>query len=343
VAISVGIWGTGAYFIEHQIIDALIKPAHGQQFIYTSPVDGINFLFKVCIYAGLIASIPVIVYNFLRYVEPLMAKDSARFIAVGSIISGILAAVGIAFGYFMGLPAALHFLLHQFITDQVTPMLTIQSYMSFVVVYMVGSALLFQLPLIMLFINRIRPLKPSTLFHYERWVILIAFIMAGLMNPTPRVLDQLLVAGPIILMYQVGIVIIALLNRPRRPGRVRKLASQDAAKQAARQERLQSMKMAWKEASAIADNPPILLTHPVKSVMAPPSPKPKKLVPVPAVAPALAPAPKVEPETEAPAHVSRPPREAYRSQKYLNSYIDDRRPKMAYLSNPIDITRPYRP
>jgi sec-independent protein translocase protein TatC len=81
---------------------------------------------------------------------------------------------------------------------------------------MVGSALLFQLPLILVFINRIKPLQPKQLLHYERWVILAAFVMAGLMNPTPNIISQLLVAGPFILMYQVGIGIIAVINRSKR-------------------------------------------------------------------------------------------------------------------------------
>lgn len=313
IAVSVSVFSAAAYSVEHPIIKVLIAPAHGQRFIYTSPIDGVNFLFKVCLYSGLIVSIPVIVYNFLRYIEPLMAKDSKRFITWGSITSGLLAAVGIVFGYFMGLPAALHFLLHQFITNQVTPMLTIQAYISFVMTYMIGAALLFQLPLIILFINRVRPLRPSKLFHYERWVILLAFVMSGLMNPTPRVLDQLIVAGPIIIMYQFSIAMIAVINRPRRSKRIQKLAGQDAAAQAARLERLASMKTVWQTASNLADEPQILIASAGK-------------------APA---------KTTAPPPVDRP-------QKYINSYVDIRRlrtpgPRTPLVNKPIDIIQSYQP
>jgi sec-independent protein translocase protein TatC len=170
-----------------------------------------------------------------------MDDDSVSFVAWGSIISGLLAAAGIVFGYFIGLPAALHFLLHQFMTSQIKPLITVQSYMSFVMVYMVGSALMFQVPLFLIFINRIKPLKPSRLLHYERWVILVAFIVAGLMNPTPNLLDQLMVAGPIILMYQLGIAIIALLNKPRWPAKAQTLFEEDARIQAERFERSRNL------------------------------------------------------------------------------------------------------
>jgi sec-independent protein translocase protein TatC len=240
IALSVALWSAAAYAVQQHIVSALLKPSHGQSFVYTSPIGGIDFLFRVCLYTGLIFSIPVIVYQVLRYLAPLMRDESVHFVAWGSAISGLLAASGIVFGYFIGLPAALHFLLHQFQTSQIKPLITVQSYMSFVMVYMVGAAMMFQVPLFLIFINRIKPLKPSGLLHYERWVILLAFILAGLMNPTPNLLDQLMVAGPIILMYQLGIIIIAWLNRPKWPKQAKSLFEEDLQLQAERMARARS-------------------------------------------------------------------------------------------------------
>ena len=238
VAISVGIWASVAYGVEHYIVAALLKPAHDQQFIYTSPGGGIDFLFRVCLYAGIAMSIPVIVYQILSYMRPLLKHEATRFIGIGSAISGVLALIGMAYGYFLGLPAALDFLLHQFVTKQIQPLLTIQAYMSFVTVYMLGSAMLLQVPLLLIFINRIKPIKPQTLFKYERHVIVAAVVVAALMNPTPNVFALGLIAGPIILMYQVGIFIIWMTNRKHaplvRPAHVLELIEQDIAKQAER-------------------------------------------------------------------------------------------------------------
>jgi sec-independent protein translocase protein TatC len=235
IGISVGGVAIVTYFVQQHVVNILLRPTHGQQFIYTSPGGGISFLFQVCVYLGIALSIPNIAYQVLRYFEPLITTESRRFIIVGSTVSGILAFSGMVFGYFVGLPAVLHFLLHQFVTNQIHPLLSIQSYFSFVMVYMVGSALLFQVPLILLFINRIKPLKPQKLFKAEKWVIAGAFIVSGLMNPTPELWSQLAVAGPLILMYQVGIGLIWLVNRGnRRPKKVMALLERDAAAQAAR-------------------------------------------------------------------------------------------------------------
>lgn len=239
---SIIVWSGLAYFIQGWLVTILLKPADGQHFVYTSPIGGVNFLFQVCIYSGILVSIPLIAYQLLKYLEPLVSRNTARFAAVGSLAAGGLALAGVMFGYFVGLPSVLHFLLHQFSSGQIRPLITIQSYMSFVVLYMVGSALLFQLPLILLFINRITPLKPQQLFHYERWVILLAFILAGLMSPSPNPLNMLMLAGPVIIVYQIGIGLVALVNRPRWPARARALFASDLERQAERQQRAQTLR-----------------------------------------------------------------------------------------------------
>lgn len=236
VALSVLGVTLAAYTVQQHLVNILLRPSKGQHFIYTSPGGGLDFLFRVCVYTGIAVSIPVIVYQLLKYLEPLL-KDTAtaRFITLGSIVSGVFALIGVIFGYYIGLPAVLHFLLHQFKSQQIQPLLSIQSYIAFVTVYMLGSAMLLQVPLILIFINRIKPLKPSSLIHNERWLILGAFVASGLMNPTPNIISQLMVAGPIILMYQVGILIIWQVNRrSRHSPKVKALLEQDAAARAAR-------------------------------------------------------------------------------------------------------------
>lgn len=240
IALSIVGFGIFTYAIERRLIDALIAPAGDQKFIYTSPIGGLDFLFRVCIYGGLILSVPVVLYNILRFAQPVLTKATNRFIVFGTIASAILALAGMAFGYFIGLPAALHLLFNQFVNVQVQPLVTIQSYFSFVLVYMVGSALLFQLPLIILLINHIKPLKPKKLLHYERWVILLSFIMASILNPSPNLLSQVFIAGPIILSYQFAIGIVAYLNRGHNRA-VDELYKQDVAKQTDRQSLLPTL------------------------------------------------------------------------------------------------------
>jgi sec-independent protein translocase protein TatC len=250
----------------------LLRPSHGQNFIYTSPLGGINFLFSVCLDIGLILATPVIIYQLLAFLAPIMRHATRRFLLLSSAAAGLVAIGGVMFGYFIGLPSALHFLLHQFVGVQVRPLITIQSYIQFVALYLFGSALMFQLPLIMFIINRIKPLKPSGLFKYERYLIVFAFVVAFIMNPTPNVIDQMLVVVPIIVMYQVGIGLIWFVNRQKKPSRVQLLREQDAKRQAERASR-QLVPLAIEEpvfaapiepATAVAEAAPMPAGRPLK-------------------------------------------------------------------------------
>lgn len=224
-----------AYFVQQQIVGFLLRPSHGQQFIYTSPGGGINFLFSICMYVGIAASIPVIVYHMLGFFAPLIRIQTRQLLVRYSLISGVLAIVGFCFGYFLGLPAALHFLSNQFTTKQIHALFTLQEYMNFLMIYLLGSALLFQLPLILLFINRIRPLKPGKLLGAERYVIVAAFVIAMIMTPTTDIFNQSIIALPIILMYNLSVLLVWRAARnPRRPERIAELLEHDQMIQAGR-------------------------------------------------------------------------------------------------------------
>lgn len=210
---SIMLFSMVAYSVQQHIVSFLLRPSNNQQFIYTSPGGGINFLFSFCLYVGIAASVPVIVYQLLAFLRPLIRDHVRRSIVRYSFFSVILAIIGFCFGYYIGLPAALHFLSNQFTTKQIHPLFTIQEYMSFLTIYLLGSMLLFQLPIILLFINHIKPLPPRKLFKAERYIIVSAFIISMLMAPTANIIDQLIIAGPIIFMYNLTILLLWLINR----------------------------------------------------------------------------------------------------------------------------------
>ena len=311
VAVSVLVWSGLAYAVEHRIVEWLLQPAHGEKFIYTAVGGGIDFLFRVCLYTGILFSIPVILYQILRYLQPLLKQHSLKFIYIMSGTSGILAIAGVAFGYYLGLPSALQFLLHQFGGESISALITIQSYLSFVILYLVGSSLLFQVPLILFIINRIKRLKLRTLFKYERWVILISFIIGAIINPSPRIYDMTILAVPMILSYQVGIFLVWFTNRKHtQPKHILTLLEKDEAARAARLEKLAKAKQTPVVAGPtpkFAPLPEVSLAH-IKPVYAA-GVQPKVVTDV---APAAA---KAADNSVA---------NALRSQKYANAFLDRR-------------------
>ena len=232
IVLSIIVFSFIGYLIQGPIIDWLLKPAADQKFIYTTPGGGINFILQISFYFGVAVSLPIAFYHLFRFIEPLLKKNDNAFIIKCTLFSVVLAASGIGFGYYVGLPAAMHFLESQLKgNSHIEALLTLNDYLSFVTVYLAGAAIMFQLPVIVLFINRITPLNPKKLLKGERWVILISFIVAAIITPTPDLFNQSIVAVPIILIYQLGIVLVWFQNRYSKHQRVQRLFKEDRKRQ----------------------------------------------------------------------------------------------------------------
>ena len=215
VALAFLATGAAVYPFFDKIVALLLKPlGNNLSLVYLTPGGAFNFAVQVCIYAAMIGALPVALYHIYRFVMPAVEKTTLRGVLGYSLSSLLLAAFGVAFSYFLALPAAIQFLT-SFDLKNISPMLTVESYLSFVMTYLLAGALLFQLPLFMTIINRIKPMTPRMLMSGQRHVILWSVVFAAVISPTPDAVNQLLLAAPMIVMYQVGIVIILLKNRKR--------------------------------------------------------------------------------------------------------------------------------
>lgn len=208
---------TGAAFpFFEDIIKLLMKPLGNEKLYYLTPIGGVSFAIKVCMYVGMVATIPVLVYHLYQFISPVMKRRSARRTILYVSLSTLLAAVGIVFAYLVTLPSAMHFLTG-FTIGGVSAMLTVDSYLSFIVAYVLASALMFQVPLVMVIIDRITPMPPSSWNKYQRHMIVAAFIIAMLITPSPEITTQFTLAAPTILMYQIGILLVWLRHRQLKP------------------------------------------------------------------------------------------------------------------------------
>ncbi len=211
IAVIFLVASAAAYPFRDIIINFLVAPLDGMELYYLTPAGGFSFIIKVCTYVGIVATMPAVIYHLYRYLQPAVGKIQGRTVLSYVFFSTLLALTGIAFAYFVSLPAALHFLTN-FDLKSVTAMLTVDAYFSFVTTYLIGAALLFQLPLLLLIINSIVTLPPRKLMSYQRHMLLGAFVVAAIISPTPDIMNQALLAGPIIAMYQVGILLVWLRN-----------------------------------------------------------------------------------------------------------------------------------
>ena len=201
-----------AYGFADKLVRIIQHPIN-QTLFYTSPIAGFSFVMKLCCTVGAIVAIPVLMNRLINFVKPAMPHHLRYNMGWYSAASVVLAATGVVFAYFVSLPNALQFLTNFNAGADIRALITVDSYFSFVTTYLVGYALLFQTPLLMLFINRIKPLSPQQLLGSMRMVILVSFIVSAVLTPTPDPWNLFLMAVPCVMLYGIGAVLVLSKNR----------------------------------------------------------------------------------------------------------------------------------
>ena len=201
-----------AYALREPLVQIVLMPIGDQKLVYLTPAGGFSFIFSITMYAAAVVTVPFMLYHVFKFVKPSLPEAAKQYSFRVFTASMVLMSLGVAFGYFVAVPSALQFLT-TFAGDFVQSNLTAESYLNFFMAYVAGLAVLFQLPLLLLFWNWIAPIKPGGLLSSQRWVIAGAFIVAAMITPTPDVMNQALVAGPIIGLYQLGVVVVFVSNR----------------------------------------------------------------------------------------------------------------------------------
>lgn len=213
------IFGTVAGYLMRDIILDWLQSPLGQELFFSSPMGGLSFILKISLTFGVLVAIPALMYNILRFLQPAMSSSSSRFAIKTLIASLFLLVLGVGFAYYISLPATLHFL-HQFETSTVQALISADRYFKFVLTYLSGFGILFQLPLLILALNNITPLGPRKLMGYQRHVIVAAFVAAAIITPTPDPINQTLMAAPMIILYEFSIFLVWFVERHkhRKPG-----------------------------------------------------------------------------------------------------------------------------
>lgn len=200
------------YLLYDQLLYVLQLP-YGGDLYYTTPTGALSFLIKVCLAFGFVIGLPVATYHLLAFIAPVARLHTRRMIAAYLFASLLLAVAGVGFAYFVSLPAALHFLTSFGNPSSVQALITANEYFNFVLAYVAGFAFLFQIPLLIMAINRMTPLKPLKLLGGIKYVVLLSFIVAAILTPTPDPVNQAIMAGPMVVLYLFSIGLVALFGR----------------------------------------------------------------------------------------------------------------------------------
>lgn len=171
-----------------------------------------NVHLMVSIIVGIVLAVPYIIYQLWCFVRPAL-KDGEKKHSKGIIFfSSFLFLLGILFGYYLIVPLTINFFGTYFVSDEVVNQINIKSFISTVTNVSLASGLIFELPIIVFFLSKIGMLTPDFLIKYRKHAIVVVFILAGIITP-PDIFSQLLVAFPLILLYQISIRISRKVNK----------------------------------------------------------------------------------------------------------------------------------
>jgi len=166
------------------------------------------------IIAGFILSFPYVVYQFWSFIKPALYENERKHAsgAVG-IMSGLFL-LGILFGYYLIVPFSIDFLGSYSVSKDITNQINILSYISSVTSIVIAGGISFELPVIVYFLSRVGLLTPKFLRKYRKHSYVVLLIIAAIITP-PDVLSQILVAVPLVILYEISIVISSRVDKAR--------------------------------------------------------------------------------------------------------------------------------
>lgn len=181
--------------------------------VFLGPAEAFWMNMKIALVAGFILTIPIIFYQLWRFVSPGLYSHEKKYVLPFVLTATGLFLAGVAFCYFIVLPFAMGFLLNYKVGDFLMPMLSVGLYIDFLLKFLLAFGLVFELPILIVITTRMGLITPQTLKKYRRLAIVLAFVVAAIITPTPDAFNQTLMAVPMIILYELGIWVSILLNK----------------------------------------------------------------------------------------------------------------------------------
>ena len=220
--IAVGIGFVISYLFSKEIFQFLTIPLvkalpPGSTMIYTRLPEAFFTYLKVALLSGIFAASPMILYQIWLFVAPALYSHEKRYAIPFVIFSTLLFLGGAAFGYFVVFRWGFQFFMG-FATNFIKPAPTLKEYLSFCSILLLTFGLTFELPLFILFLAKLGVVDARMLARNRRYVILGMFTIAAILTP-PDVVTQLMMAGPLLLLYEVSIWIAKIVGKKKEAGK----------------------------------------------------------------------------------------------------------------------------
>ncbi|MFQ5329197.1 MAG: twin-arginine translocase subunit TatC [Thermodesulfobacteriota bacterium] len=184
------------------LVDAL--PEGTTSLVFLGIIEPFFTYLKVALVAGIVLASPVILYQIWAFAAPALYKEERRWFLPIVVVSTLFFILGITFAYKLVFPFAFKYLMG-FANAELRPELSIALYFTIAIKLLLAFGIVFELPFFMTILSRIGVTNAAFFSHYRRYAIVLAVVLSALLTP-PDIFSQLMMAGPVILLYELGIL-----------------------------------------------------------------------------------------------------------------------------------------
>jgi len=198
--------------LNHALAEVGKVSVHAQNgMVTTSQVGGAFFVaLKVSFFAAILGALPIILAQIWMFIAPALYANEKKMIIPFILGGTIMFAIGVLFAYYIVTPFGFDFLI-TFGSFKFTPLINIEDYVGFFTKIMFGFGIAFELPVFAYFLALLGMINDKQMIAFFKYAVIIIFIVAALLTP-PDVLTQLLMAGPLIILYGLSILIVKIVN-----------------------------------------------------------------------------------------------------------------------------------
>lgn len=215
-AIAITVGATVSYCYSAQVFSALCEPYskafNNSPLIGTGPAEAWVLKIKVALFCGVLLTSPILFYQVWRFVAPGLYKNERRLVLPFVALSTGLFSGGALFCYYEILPLTLSFFYAEFQSVGITPTIKVGDHLSLMITTIIGFGSVFELPLLTFFLARAGVIDHRSMLRWSRHAVVVIFIISAALTP-PDVLTQLLMAGPLLILYGLSIGIAYLASR----------------------------------------------------------------------------------------------------------------------------------
>jgi len=219
-AIAIGVGFLISYGFADKIFHILCRPwiqalpkDQTVKLIATAPFYEVFFTYmKVAFITGIMLAVPVILYELWRFIAPGLYEKERHAILPVVFFSSFFFLGGALFGYFCVFPYGFQFFA-SFATDYITPMITTREFLSFTTRMLIGFGVVFELPIFAFFLAKLGLITAKFMRRVRKGAIVAIFIIAAAITPSPDVFSQLMMAGPLLVLYEVSVWIVHVFGK----------------------------------------------------------------------------------------------------------------------------------